>query len=486
MFISPVEVDAHDWASRQFGSAQLGDRRRTRRLVSLAATLASAGGTSIAAACVADEAGREAGYRFANNEDVSVDELVAAGGRGTSSRLGDEREFLALCDSTTLIYHHDSVHDEMGDVGAPPRSTKRGIWAHNVLLVDRQTRVPLGLLHQDYWIRDVAQRGKKHQRRTRPYEDKESYKWERGIDAARAYLSAEQQARTLFICDREADVFELVHALVTTSTRFVIRAVHNRALVAEEDTAGDEQTYLWDGLEALEPVGQRTLRVEQRGGRPARLAELALYAATMTFCAPKRLAKTHRSVTLRVVRVLEANPPEGVEALEWVLMTTEEGTDQTSVERIVDAYAARWLVEDFHKAWKSGCKVEELRLRSRDALLRVAVLLAQAAVRLIALRNLAGTTPDAPAETLLDRRQMRCLWAWLMSTPVARKLEVTKASRGQLTMRQAYLAIGYLGGWHDSQRNGRVGWEKFWQGWSKLQTMAHIAELLENDERCDH
>ncbi|MCH2057545.1 MAG: IS4 family transposase, partial [Thalassotalea sp.] len=44
----------------------------------------------------------------------------------------------------------------------------------------------------------------------------------------------------------------------------------------------------------------------------------------------------------------------------------------------------------------------------------------------------------------------------------------------------AYINLGKLAGWHDSKRNGRVGWERLWEGWFKLQTILEGYELAKS------
>ena len=79
---------------------------------------------------------------------------------------------------TTLSYKH-SVRSELGDIGGPENSISKGIWAHSVMLLDVDSERTIGLIDQQRWIRNDDDRGKKHERKQRPYEDKESFKWQK-------------------------------------------------------------------------------------------------------------------------------------------------------------------------------------------------------------------------------------------------------------------------------------------------------------------
>lgn len=478
MFVVPTETQM--WARQQFGLCELGDRRRTQRAVSLAASLASSVGDSIPRIFKHDSAGHEAAYRFARNNDIAYEELVRGGGRGTATRITSGVPLLALCDSSFLDFSHPSARDDMGDSGGSPKSKTRGVWSHNVLLVQRQGLVPLGILHQDFWLRDADARGQAAKRRSTPYEDKESYKWERAIEACHQHLTLEQRSQVVFVCDREADIFELMHNLRDSNTRFVIRASWDRALVDQE------KEYLFEKAKTLPNVGTRQVQIAQRGGRPARQAQLTLSSGRVQVRPPKRLSAQYAPIELNVVLAVESAPPAGSEALQWLLLTSEAVDSEAGANEVVTMYAARWMVEDFHKAWKSGCKVEELRMQSKDGLLRMTVLLAQVAARLLRIRQLAAATQaEELASNVLEPVELKCLVLALSNTRDGVKDLARIAQRNTpMTASEAYRFIGNIGGWHDSKRTGRIGWEAFWRGWNKLAMLVQMAVAFEQS-RCD-
>src|SRR5262249_36236462 len=86
--------------------------------------------------------------------------------------------------------------------------------------------------------------------------------------------------------------------------------------------------------------------------------------------------------------------PAGVEPLHWLLLTTLPCTRWVEVRRIVARYAARWWVEEYHKALKSGAGVEQSQLEQAYRIQSLIAVLAVVAVRLLNAKWLARTKPD--------------------------------------------------------------------------------------------
>lgn len=85
---------------------------------------------------------------------------------------------LAIEDSTSLSYEH-SVREELGLTSNHKKAKKRGYIVHSTMLMDAEKEKTLGLIAQDRWCRDPDSFGKRNRRTKTPYEDKESYKWEK-------------------------------------------------------------------------------------------------------------------------------------------------------------------------------------------------------------------------------------------------------------------------------------------------------------------
>ena len=461
-----IHRDTTRWAEQMFGGCELGDARRTRRTVKLGAQLAAHAGQAPVSACRGDSAANEGAYRLLRNEAVAPEAIAEGGFQATVQVARGWGELLAVEDTTTLSYGHGAA-TQLGDLGGPVRSAQRGFHVHSVLLVEAHSGHTVGLIEQERWCRSRAARGQRHRRGQRAYEDKESFKWQRAAERVRQRLGEETMERVIAVCDREADVYEYLRYKCGADERFVVRAAQDRRVEGEA-------THLFEQLAHAPVVGTHTVAVAQRGGRRARIAELTLRAAQVTVHAPKR-APGLGPIALNAILAQEDEPPAGETPLCWLLLTSEAVDDLAAVCRVLHYYQLRWRVEEFHKAWKSGARVEHRRMHSADNLERIAVILAFIAVRLLQLREVfappAWVSDEAvseanaqraraPCSEVLTRTEWRVLWA---------AQERSRPPAEAPSRQWAYKTLANLGGWMDTKRTARAGWEVMWQGWFRLQ-----------------
>lgn len=454
--MSKVNYDARQWAESVFGQAELGDPRRTQRLVKVGEMLARHTGSSPLQASEGNVALSEGAYRLIRNDAVDVNEIAESGFAATARQVNDYEELLALEDTTSLSYAH-SVTSELGDLGGKADSPKRGYIVHSVLLVDPQSDGIVGLLDQQRWCRDPAKRGQHHENKSRNYEDKESYKWQSAAERIEERLG-EQGSRVIAVCDREADIYEYLSYKTDNAQRYIVRAARDRKLDDEEDK-------LFACAAQTPELGKYTIPLGQRGGpqgRPAREACLSVHSTRVTLHPPKRMTDELVPLTVNAVLAQERHPPKGQDSLCWLLLTSEPVENLQAAQKVLQAYALRWRIEDFHKAWKSGTRVEHRRMQTADNLERMAVILAFVAVRLLQLRE--GLHPVDPQQAcpctdVLEPIQWRLLWV---------TTEKNKPPHKAPSQQWAYYAIAKLGGWMDTKGTGRVGWEALWRGWFRL------------------
>jgi hypothetical protein len=455
--------NTQQWAQAIFGGCELGDVRRTRRVVKMAEQLAAHTGRSLAQSCDGDEIKQEGAYRLVRNHHVQPEALMEGGFLATAREAAHHQRLLAIEDTTTLSYRH-AVRQGLGELGGPGRGAGTGLWVHSALLVDADSEQTVGLIEQDYWSRPAAQRGQRHRRKERAYADKESYKWQRASERIAARLGA-AMAKVITVCDREADVFEYLHYKGSRGERFIVRAAQDRGLWAEEQRL----------FEQVRAQGQRRgrvgVQVPQRGGRAARQAVLELRSAEVTLALPRRPDGTHLS-PVKVNVVLAEERGRAAEKLCWILLTSEVVDSAEQVQDILRCYGLRWRIEEFHKAWKSGAGVEELRMQYRDNLLKMAVMLAFVAVRLLQLREALDNKvlSEMPCTQVLGAEEWKLLW---VSTQKRKTLP-----KDAPTLKWAYLAIAKLGGFTNTKRTGRASWGTMWLGWSRLNERINGYRLL--------
>jgi Transposase DDE domain len=184
------------------------------------------------------------------------------------------------------------------------------------------------------------------------------------------------------------------------------------------------------------------------------MAELSLASTRVMLRRPLGLQEVPSEATVNIVRVWETDTPPGEPAVEWVLLTSEPVDTLEQVAQVVDWYRARWTIEEYFKALKTGCAIEQRQLESYDALVIALAISIPIAWRLLLLRSQARERADALAASVLNDVQLQI---------VATKAKVPASN---LTLHLALLAIAQMGG--HLKHNGEPGWQALWHGYEKL------------------
>lgn len=457
MFL-PID-NSSEWAASLFDQAKLGDKRLTNRLIQITDQLSSNTGDSLSKSCNGDEALLEGGYRFLRNDRVKTNDIAIAGYDSTARIALNSKLLLAIDDSTSVVYRHEASK-LLGYTTNKVDAKSRGFMVHSTILLDAASEKTLGLISQNRWCRPKSDYGKRATRRTLPYKEKESYKWERNSRDTAERLG-EQLSNTISVCDREADIFEYIQYKLSNNQRFIVRACQNRVL--------STNTTLFKHLASQTKLGTYEIEIAQKSNRKKRTALLELSASKVIFVLPRRYGnqdETLEEITLNVVHAKEiTNDPDN--ALEWILLTTEDISTFDKARQITRYYELRWRIEDFHKAWKSGTKVEKLRMQAEDNLEKMLVILSFVAIRMLQLKEHfekesieeSKDMEQQSCEGILSSTQWKVLWA-----TIVKKALPTKPPSAAW----AYSAIAKLGGWTNSKRTGKASWATIWNGWFKL------------------
>jgi len=395
-------------------------------------------------------AATKATYRLFSHPAADQEKLVEGHLQATAVRARQETTVLAVGDTTYLNYSHHPRTRGLGKIGTRTQQADlQGFLVHNTLAVTASGHRVLGLLHQQILVREAFQEAGEDSRQIRQ-RPRESQKWLTPIRPVLERLGP--SCRPIFVYDREGDVFEVVEEIQDGGARFVIRASVNRRL----DAGGETRQYLFDAI-AAEPVRAHTeVPLRAGGGRPARTARLALRAASCNLLPPKSRGRAGAPRRVNVVLAREETPPAGVEPLEWLLLTSEPIGTGDEIVAVLGHYGGRWKVEEFHKALKTGCRLEKRELETRERLESLLGLMSVIAWRLLALRDAARQDPPAPVQPALTETQCRIL----------QRLDASLA--GQATARAYLVAIAKLGGFLGRKRDGEPGWITLWRGFSRL------------------
>jgi hypothetical protein len=465
--------------STEFKTSAFRDARLSARLGTIADAAAESPDKGFPIQARSDAA-LEGTYRFLGNSKVTPQGILDPHYACTVRRASESASvILAVHDSTEFEFDPESVRDELGWL----TTTKRGFLGHFCLGVSADgLRRPFGVLGMTTIFRsafpeakaaDKAEKKKTKKNKGRGNDlNGESRRW--------SDLALEVSGRlagtvaVIHVMDREGDSYALLGSLLDAHQRFVIRVNHDRVVIDDGLPNGKDRLY----TVLNRPNGQieRKVKISKRkqGKGPAkalkehpdreeRTATLLFSATQATLKRPKdRSSKLPATLTLNFVHVWEPDPPAGQDPVEWRLVTTEPVGTVEEIVAVVDWYRARWLIEEFFKALKTGCAYEKRQLESRSAMLNTLALFGPVAWRLLVLRDLARNHSDAPATEALTDVQIKVLGA------VVKRLKLNVKLSKEPTVGQAMLAIAALGG--HIKYNGQPGWQVLGRGFDKLLT----------------
>ncbi len=453
------QQDAAAWALAEFGQAQLGDTRRTKRAVQVAASLVRQPTSSIPK--VHDDWSQTKGaYRLISNKQINHEALMSGHTTRTVERASNHAAILLLEDGSSFSFSGKKRHG-LGPVNDSPHS--QGLHVHTVLAVSKGTHEVLGVLDQQLWVRSSQKKPKKESVSQRKKRNRESLVWvrstERALNAFAKHSPLGPRPKLISVGDRENDIYEALLEKDRLGMGYVIRAKCNR-LLDDDDEAGassePKRRYLLEEVRTAPIVATTEVEVPARPGRAARTAPLEVRAMEATVCPPKNLDRKGHSLALNIVLAIEPNPPAGVEPLVWYLLTREPIATAEDVLAVVGIYQARWLIEEFHMGFKSGCHSEQRQFETAHAIKNFLAFAAVIAWHLLALRDLARRPEPIPASHVLSPTLLAVLAALRPRLP------------DQPTARQALRTIATLGGFLARKGDGEPGWRTLWRGFERL------------------
>lgn len=458
------------WATEEFGQAELGNRLRTRRLVGMAARMADSP-SGLVTAVFRTVAERVGAYRWLESDRISLAAVIASCARAVIARAGGASWVFVPVDGSSLTMADPHGRRKLGAVGSY-RQGGRGLKTMTSIGVDMDG-TPLGLLDLQWWARQVVP-GRKQARDRRPLEDKETRYWLRAVEAVQAAF--EQQAvRPWFQLDREGDFHAMLRWMAeTTTSRVTVRAAANRR------TATGEFRYLWDALLAQPAGGRYTLDVAPGSKRQARAAHMVVRWTPVSLALRDRRSgsRAHRTaVELWAVLALETGTvPPGEKPIQWLLLTNATVTDFYAAAEVLFGYSQRWRIEEFHRAWKSQCGVQDSQIHDVLHIQLWATLLAAVAMRIERLKYLARHQPDLPASVEFSRDEIDAVIVLRQPTGYRRG---DTPSIAQIVRWVADLG-GYIG-----PSNGPPGATVIGRGLQSVQiaaiTLSHLATLPKDE-----
>jgi hypothetical protein len=452
-------LEPAQWAHAQFSSAQLGDRRRTERLVSIGTHLAF-GSSGTLPQAFPRWRDLKAAYRFFSQPQIGFEQIQSPHWQQTRRLCQEPGQYLLIEDTTELDYTGHPATQDMGLIGD---GRGRGLLLHSTLAVriegwdgeDQPQGIAVGLLGQQCWGRTRV-RPKGETRRQLMSRARESQRWAAALEEG----GPPPGCTWIYIADRESDFYEPIERCQRRGADFIIRAFHDRVL-PQEDSHLKEQI-------AKAPVcGRFTLALRARDGQAARTAKLEVRTATMVFNGPRRKEGKREDFPAQVVEVCEVGAPAGVQPLHWLLLTSLPCATWAQVRRVIRLYALRWWVEEYHKGLKSGTKVQDSQLEVAYRIESLVAVLAVIAVRLVNTQWLARTRPNEPVDPRVFGPKMLAVLTVMFGKP-----------KEGWTHRTALVSLARAGGFLARRCDGMPGWQTIWRGWQRLLWIAHGLEFL--------
>jgi hypothetical protein len=464
------------WASDEFDEVDLGDKRLDARLVKLCDSFSEAPESPINQACE-DWAETKAAYRFFQNENVDVGKILATHCGKTLVRAASHSIVLALQDTSYFIYTGHPKTKGLGEISIKKgKNTDKihsnGLVMHACLAVTTKG-TPLGLLGQKIFARKLRP---DHERRSMggkyiqdviPVEEKESFRWIETLDAA-AMVSAGTQV--VNVGDRECDFYDFFKAAEKNGSSVLVRASQNRTVDRGSRYAEKNIEKLWDYIASKSDIGSYVVEISERKktkhciGRTARSAQMGIKLGEFRMNPPRNNPK-HKTevlpdIKMWAIHVLEKDPPEGEEPVEWMLLTNQLVTTLEEACERVYWYSLRWRIEMYFKVLKSGFRVEACRLGTADRLMRYLTVMSIVAWRLFMITLIARTSPSLPCSEFLSEQEWRVL--------------AVKASKNDYppavppSIAEALIWIARLGGYLARKGDGLPGTLVLWRGWKRL------------------
>ena len=453
--LAPAQQE-EDWAEYEFGRVQVADGRLRERLLTLARDFYAQPLAPIPQACGGSSAKTKAAYRFLSNPNVDLDTLLEPHIAATAKRMQAHPIVLSVQDTTSLNYQAHRATQGLGPINTHTDGTQ-GLRLHDTLAYTPDG-VPLGILDAECWARDArATDTQSNTRRRRGVEETEALRWISSYLQTARLQALLPETRVVSVADREADIYELFEKAQQTPAGpdLLIRANRSRVRRVE---AADDIPLLWAHVAAQPQAGAMALHIPGKGGRKARTADLTIRHARVRLQPPR--GHPGEAITLWAVHALESAPPESIDPVEWLLLTTVAVEDFGQACARLSWYAVRWSIEIFHRTLKSGCRIEDRRLADAGNLQACLALDMVVAWRVLYLTHLGRQTPDLPCSLFFEEEEWKALSAYhhKQSSP----------PEEEPTLGAAMRMVAKIGGFLGRKGDGDPGATVLWRGLDKL------------------
>lgn len=452
------------WVEQEIEGCEFSDQRLKSRFGKLLGQLSEKIGAGLPTACQ-DWAATKAAYRFFDNPRVDESIILAGHFAATKSRMSAAKGPLLVMHDTTELSFQRERPEAIGKTRVLPSArlgrqpiTKCGLLMHSSLAITTAGK-PLGLTAVKFWTRKkfkgtnaLAGRGKDGSKHTVnatriPIEQKESIRWLENLEQSTELVNPD---RCIHIGDRESDIYELFCLAEEKSTHFLVRTCVDRL-------AGTGKTTIAKKMQRESIQGTHQIEVLDAKRRPIEIT-LQLRYSQMTVHPPIGKHKKYPPLSLTVIHAWEQGKPKGRKPICWKLLTDLPVDSLESAIEKVDWYSQRWKIETFHKVLKSGCRVEDAKLRTAQRLTNLIAVFCIIAWRVFWLTMVNRTNPHSSADAVFTETEIAIL----------NHLADESDQPPPKNVAHYLIVVAKLGGYLNRKNDGPPGNTVIWRGLSRL------------------
>lgn len=436
-----------------FGGVDFRDKRLGGRLVKMASKMLDRPENSLPKQMqsISDTI---AAYRFLANSKVNH-ETIQIPHRNRVVREAGETQSIMLYLQDTSAADYTNLNDTKG-LGLIGNHEGKGFMMHSCLAVKYDELNPevIGLAHQTLWTRRCVSRKQSETRGQRNQRaNKESGVWSRTLKAMGSPPSGQTWVS---VGDRANDIYEFFRDARKQKWEAVIRANQDRCI-----EVNGEELKLMAWAKSLPKMGSMTISTRRTTDTIEQTIELGISWGQVLICPPHRCGKKAQKLPLSVIRVWNE-----IEDIEWVLdCTLPVNTLEEAIEK-AKWYSCRWIIEEYHKCLKTGCRVQDSQLSTAHSLKALIGILGIIAITMLQLRNIARADKDTPAADVIPKHVI---------TIVCKRCKLQEEG---LTNYRFWRAVAQLGGHLGRKSDGEPGWQSLWSGWLRLLDMIYGAEMF--------
>jgi IS4 transposase len=397
-----------DWVTNETNGSNFGDKRINERYSIVLDELGKKPEISIPASSKGLKETIGA-YRFFDNEKVTLEKILEPHVNATIERMRSHPVVLLVQDTTELDY---SGQKQLKGAGPLTYKDRRGFLNHPTIAITPD-KLALGVICTEIWSRPWEE-AKKEDRRKRPINEKESRIWIESYQRSCEIASLAEETQIINISDREGDIYELFmeyhdHPLQPKS-ELIVRAAQNRRLLEKEADDNKRYAKIWDKLKQAEKLGKIEFFIGKQENESKRKVVQTLRSATVILKAPERTGIKVPHLEINAVLAIEENPPEGKEAVEWLILTTLNVKTFTESVKVIEYYLCRWQIEIYFKVLKSGCKIERLQFEEADRLKRCLLIYMIIAWRILYVTMIGRSYPGISCEVVFEPEEWKAVY----------------------------------------------------------------------------